>query len=236
MTERETALAAMDRIVGDTFGYFEKSAEGYIIAMSDNNRRLSGVPLHENLTEKKISHVNLVTGDMAEESERIDQEILATGEVFTSYAWVRDEGGRWVKFFAMKQRTDKGTILVHTFVAGQTEKISKWVRRLDNKHEVLQLDDSGELFLTRRELQILSLFLDGVPRKTMGEKLFLSVKSIEKYISRIRTKMTRICCDGNSNLLRCLNHTGLTAFLLEKPDWFANDHQRIFLRSYAPKI
>ncbi|MBT4521006.1 MAG: hypothetical protein HOC23_13475 [Halieaceae bacterium] len=226
----------LEELVGNVYGHLEKSAEGYYIAMSDVLRTLNGIPPDLDLSTAKLTDHDMVTSDMAEAIIESDNRILTTGESVSAYAWVKNEEGRWIKIFGMRQRTPQNTILGHTFIGINTERIGVWVERLDHKTETLLLSERDNQFLSRRELRILSLFVDGAPRKDMAQDLCLSVKSIEKALTRMRVKMLAVSgLDNKASLQRCLNQLGLTAFLLEKPDWFSDEHQVVVINSLNRK-
>ncbi|MBT4520769.1 MAG: hypothetical protein HOC23_12260 [Halieaceae bacterium] len=231
MAKSDKRLTKLDEILGRDFGFFEKTEGGRYIAMSDANRKRLGIPLDMDLSQHIVTDYDLVHADMAEEIINADKGILNTGEPVWAYTWIKNELGEWVKVFAMKQRTPGGTVLAYTFVAGQTELVGVWVRRLDYEREVLRLGGKSEKrVLSRRELQILRLFINGVSRKEMANEIDLSMKSIEKYLSNIRDKVIACCAPDEDQTLRwCLNHSGLTEFLLEKPDWFEDSHERFAL-------
>ncbi len=50
-------------------------------------------------------------------------------------------------------------------------------------------DDDGLLQLTEREVEVLTLITKGYGNKEIAEKLFLSVKTVESYKSRIKIKL-----------------------------------------------
>ncbi|MBT4520768.1 MAG: hypothetical protein HOC23_12255 [Halieaceae bacterium] len=230
MVDRDARLTALNEIMGGTYGSFERDVEGRYFSMSECRRKIWGIPLDADLSKEKVTVFDLPYGTPAEEVIEVGRNVVATGVPSWSYIWQKNQNGRWEKTFCILERTDRETIRGHIFVTGQNELLGVWVGRLDLKNEVLALDDHKEHYLNRRELQILSLYMDGAPRKEVANELCLSVKSIEKYLARITDKVVATCSPhGDSSLKWCLNHSGLTAFLLEKPDWFADDNQIIWL-------
>lgn len=67
----------------------------------------------------------------------------------------------------------------------------------------------------------------------MGELLFVSIKSIEKYISKLRGQLTASLklADNYMDipLLQVMNDSGLTQFLLGHNDWFSHEGQHTLI-------
>jgi two-component system response regulator NreC len=79
---------------------------------------------------------------------------------------------------------------VHTVYAGSDyiskEMVPYLVEGFVNRHEE---GKGGYLSLRERELEILSLIARGYGNKEIGEKLFISVKTVESYRAKIMNKL-----------------------------------------------
>ena len=79
---------------------------------------------------------------------------------------------------------------VHTVYAGSDyiskEMVPYLVEGFVNRHEG---GKDGYLSLRERELEVLSLLARGYGNKEIGEKLFISVKTVESYRSKIMNKL-----------------------------------------------
>lgn len=79
---------------------------------------------------------------------------------------------------------------VHTVYAGSDyiskEMVPYLVEGFVNRHEE---GKDGYLSLRERELEVLSLLARGYGNKEIGEKLFISVKTVESYRSKIMNKL-----------------------------------------------
>lgn len=79
---------------------------------------------------------------------------------------------------------------IHTVYAGSDyiskEMVPHLVDGFVNRHEE---GKSGYLSLRERELEVLSLIARGYGNKEIGEKLFISVKTVESYRAKIMNKL-----------------------------------------------
>ncbi len=79
---------------------------------------------------------------------------------------------------------------VHTVYGGSDyiskEMVPHLVDGFVNRHEE---GKSGYLSLRERELEVLSLIARGYGNKEIGEKLFISVKTVESYRAKIMNKL-----------------------------------------------
>ena len=79
---------------------------------------------------------------------------------------------------------------VHTVYAGSDyiskEMVPHLVDGFVNRHEE---GKSGYLTLRERELEVLTLIARGYGNKEIGEKLFISVKTVESYRAKIMNKL-----------------------------------------------
>ena len=79
---------------------------------------------------------------------------------------------------------------VHTVYGGSDyiskEMVPHLVDGFVNRHEE---GKSGDLSLRERELEVLSLIARGYGNKEIGEKLFISVKTVESYRAKIMNKL-----------------------------------------------
>ncbi|TCS83340.1 response regulator [Tepidibacillus fermentans] len=88
----------------------------------------------------------------------------------------------------------KGNAYIHPQVTG---KVIEEYRRLSNKelhgsqHESVFIDKSLDwrLILTPREIEVLQLLAEGNSNRQIGEKLFISEKTVKNHVSSILQKM-----------------------------------------------
>jgi hypothetical protein len=94
---------------------------------------------------------------------------------------------------------------------------SGWGTRLDRNLRILRLD-TGD-YLNERDLYVLNKYLMGVPRKVTANEWGVSVKAVEKRLSKIKDKLRHKDCWCHS-LHGCIHYHQLTSFLLECSNWF----------------
>lgn len=87
----------------------------------------------------------------------------------------------------------------------------------DRKKKVLRLDGyiDGE-FLTRRETQVLHLILKQKTARQAAEILFISPKTVESHIEKIRRKLQ--CSTKMEIVFKCIQ-SGLVWIFFENSDW-----------------
>lgn len=108
----------------------------------------------------------------------------------------------------------KAAAAVARITLTQQETLSTWISQLDYDRQRLNLPDGTHL--SRRELKIIRLFLQGYGQKIIADQVHLSVKTIEKYVADFRHQL----CYGNRPLRRCMQESGLAQFILSHDDWF----------------
>ncbi len=97
------------------------------------------------------------------------------------------------------------------------ELYGNWPQRLNHQRKILELPN-GET-LNRKDLYCLHLAASGLPRRMMAERMFVSVKAIEKRLTKCRDLL--YCPQRpNDTLLMLLNSWQLLPFLISQEDWF----------------
>lgn len=168
-------------------------------------------------TVEDITHWDPV---IAEHAQCEEKTILQTGRASHSISTVRDANNVWKCIRNFKQRTADGGILSTIRAYDVTLLFNGWPARLDNENECLRLSNGVEL--SRTDLTLLHQLLLNLPRKIMARRFYVSVKAIEKRLTRLREKLKGPhCCPTCYSIQHCLNMLGLSEFLLAQPDWFA---------------
>ena len=212
--------------------YFQKDRSGYYLSMSESIAEGLGV-------EGGVYHpdMRLAPGDIvplagiADNILAEDYGLRKSQAVSNSQTWVRcAKEGDWVHSFIHAHVMDNGSIVGHSIRTRGQALFGAWPSRLNFKEEVLATPWGA---ITRREMRVLRMMLDGVPRAKMGELLFVSIKSIEKYISKLRGQLTASLklADNYMDipLLQVMNDSGLTQFLLGHNDWFSHEGQHTLI-------
>ncbi len=95
---------------------------------------------------------------------------------------------------------------------------SGWPSLLNHDTEQLLLPNGTQL--SRRDLCVLHQYLYCWPRKIIASNFNVSVKAIEKRLTRIRNQMEP-ADSTHYNLQGYLQELGIMPFLMAHPDWFA---------------
>jgi ATP/maltotriose-dependent transcriptional regulator MalT len=86
---------------------------------------------------------------------------------------------------AHKELTSRGAVRYSDEAARELRKLGRTVARsAGGRH-----DDSGPLGLTRRELEVMELVAAGKTNREIAEELFLSVRTVDRHVSRIFEKL-----------------------------------------------
>jgi len=153
-----------------------------------------------------------------------DDALIESGQPQIREACVIFEN-QWFDFRA-KAQEQGGKIIGEGMLRPLADLYSGWPGRLDHKQRVLKLDDSAHL--NAKDLTALSLLASGHPRQSIADKMFVSLKAIEKRLTKIKERLNVVrhrngehCDWENDTLLGHLNHFDLLPFLLANSDWFS---------------
>lgn len=133
-----------------------------------------------------------------------------------SRVWIKHKK-EWVLLASASVTQSTGEVQGNTRVLPASLLFSGWYECLDFENKVLKDPIYGEE-VPARDMQILRMLLMGFSRKDMAIKLHLSVKSIEKMLTKMRAFPY---IPKDKTMEQQMAETGLAAFLLGNPDWFA---------------
>jgi len=98
-----------------------------------------------------------------------------------------------------------------------------WCDRVSIEHQRLSLPNG--MFLTSQEFYLLRQYVLNIPRKIIAHDQDVSVKAIEKQLSKLKAKMST--CDApESPFKSALVQNGLMSFVVAEVDWFNPTFQR----------
>ncbi|MCF6093398.1 response regulator transcription factor [Microaerobacter geothermalis] len=81
----------------------------------------------------------------------------------------------------------RGEAYIHPKVTGP---LIEELRRLSEKEQVMEGTSDGiDYLLSPRELEVLQLMAEGMSNRSIGEKLFISEKTVKNHVSSILAKM-----------------------------------------------
>jgi hypothetical protein len=92
-----------------------------------------------------------------------------------------------------------------------------WPAKLDHNTQCLPLPNG--VFLSAKDMTLLHRYLMGMPRKTMAAKYSVTVKAIEKRLTKIKEHLA-YPYTPIAPLHEYLHHMQLIPFLLAQPNWF----------------
>ncbi len=101
-----------------------------------------------------------------------------------------------------------------------------WPAKLDHAKKILRIDRNTAL--KQKDLQVLHYLVQGLPRGLIAQKMFVTIKAVEKRLTKIKDLLgdARTAqgdpCGGcqNCTLQGHLMHFSLIPFLLAELDWF----------------
>ena len=94
--------------------------------------------------------------------------------------------------------------------------IETWTNRLDPQRRRLCLPCGT--YIGEKDMQLLRGVVLGTPRKLLADQLCLSVKAVEKRLTKLRTQLP---AHRGSTIQWALHERGLINFLLMRPCWFS---------------
>ena len=168
-----------------------------------------------------------VSKEHKESSKRLLLKSIKTKRLHSSsaYAYVNQDtsrpeldflGSRWFELQRHAAPTDTGGVIMTTISIPSSMTFQNVFNNLhDNK---LHLQD--DVCLTRKDLKILHYYLSGLSAGDTAETLFVSKRSVQTAIARIKNKLY-LDSNPDFSLIQNLNKRDLIQFIMEKPDWFA---------------
>lgn len=177
-----------------------------------------------NLTEKelvgKTSH-ELPWAAVAEQLDRIDHE-LKTGRkdaALFAMTFLHPEHRLLQVGVAEAQHYD-GVIVARGELDPQ-EYRNAWIGHLDFARQRLNVD--GQLWLKRKELRVLHLYIHGATYEYIAAELHMSVHNVSSIIKRVRDRFSDHYHESldTHRLFRRMNDMGLFEFIIKRPDWFS---------------
>jgi hypothetical protein len=96
--------------------------------------------------------------------------------------------------------------------------LKHWPDRLNYTTRTLKLPNNKTL--SEKELLLLNMVMRNLPRKVMAYRFHVSVKAIEKRLTRVALKLKDHPDCTCYNLHGCIEYWGLSIFLLITTKWF----------------
>jgi hypothetical protein len=143
--------------------------------------------------------------------------VLRTGKTLQSTTLFKNRMNDWTMVYDTKNRDHSGLLVCHYQLIPLNSLYHGWPTQLCREKHHLKLGDGN--VLSAKDMTLLHRFLLGMPRKEMAACYFVTVKAIEKRLTRLREMLARDSHPEDS-LHTSLNRLGLIPFLLAQPNWF----------------
>lgn len=179
--------------------------------------KVFGVDEYHHKIKGHISDICKTTPELLDSLVLHDRFVLATGAMGKVTALTQTTSGQWMNIYIRKQRTEKRLILTELSAIPIEDLYCGWPSHLNYTTQHLVVRHG--LILSSKDLTLLHRYLMGMPRKTMADKYFVTVKAIEKRLTRIRDQLHVGPEDGRT-LQQALKDLNLIPFLLAQANWF----------------
>lgn len=133
----------------------------------------------------------------------------------TSWVWVEEQG--WIIVTDVSMKTDRGTIRGQSHMLSARIMYPMWYPHLDFENRRLY-QPATDVYISSRDIQLMRMWLMGLERKEMADRLFVSVSAIEKRLGTFRKFPT----PGGVPFGQGMAESGLSSFILGCPDWFGS--------------
>lgn len=198
-------------------GWFTKNADLIYTHMCDNTARHIGLQSGYDIDMQLTDFTLEATKTIAESTAADDRRVMHTGEDSHSRVTANIPAFGWINSMVTKVRTEDGGTLVKTLVVPFSELHSGWFDMIDTEQGTLKINH--QVNLTRSDLKLLHYLVFNLPRKAIADRLFLSVKAVEKRSSLIKAKLRHVIAE-DITLHECLGRLGLLEFISQREDWF----------------
>ena len=147
----------------------------------------------------------------------VEHKVIKTNKpISTTGNWITPNGV--LKVVSHRQTLKGGGFRSKDLVVHTAHVYDGWPLLLNDHLKVLQLPNGKNL--TRKDLCVLNLFVQNLPRKMIAHGTQTTLKSVEKRLAKIKDILTP---EGQvrHSLSVCLIEWRLVPFLLSEHDWFA---------------
>ena len=198
----------------------EKDKEGYYIHIDKEFTDMAGVAEYN--PDMKWERMELAKGMGLSESHQdylleLEHKVLSKHQPISSSVRAATSSG-WMEALTHRTPLRGGGFRSKSYVVSPSSHYNGWPLLLNKRLEVLELPNGHHL--TRTDLLVLNMFVQGLPRKVIADGTHSSVKSVEKRLAKIKDKLTP---EGQRahGLAQLLVRHRLMPFLMATNDWFA---------------
>ena len=201
-------------------GFFLKDQDNVYVEASEKSLAFMGVDVEVYHPDMRILDSDATWGsDITESVLREDHDIRRHQGISRSRSVLKNAQGHWEYVMVTKEYVAGGNIQGRIQSIPLNDLFLGWPSRLDLRRQRLHIPQTGG-YLSRVDLRVLYDVLHAIPRKVTARTLNVTVKAIEKRLSRIKDVLHHPGCTCY-NLQGCLKTFGLTEFIMAMTDWFA---------------
>ena len=199
-------------------GSITKDKAGFYTHVSTEFTDLyDGEPYHADFKWDQIPEELEMSFYLQERLAEVEHKVLKTSKpLSTSANWITPSGV--LKVVSHRQSLRGGGFRTREIATHTAHIYDGWPLLLNYHLKVLQLPNGKNL--TRKDLCVLNLFVQNLPRKMIAHGTQTTLKSVEKRLAKIKDILTP---EGQvrHSLSVCLGEWRLIPFLLSEYDWFA---------------
>ena len=199
-------------------GSIEKDKQGFYTQVSTEFTDLyDGEIYHPDMKWDQVPEEIQMSSGLQEQLAEVEHKVLKIGKpISTTANWITPSG--LLKVVTHRKILRGGGFLSKEIATHTAHTYDGWPLLLNSHLKVLQLPNGKNL--TRKDLCVLNLFVQGLPRKMIAHGTQTTVKAVEKRLAKIKDILTP---EGkvSHNLNVCLVQWRLIPFLLAEHDWFA---------------
>jgi hypothetical protein len=201
---------------------WERNADHEYIQMTGVIPAMSGLtePFCASLKLKAQDLLNpFYTDAVCEDLEKASDATLAgaVGIPLRTTMWIWNKGRGWIIVTDVSMKTDRGTIRGEAQMLTASSMYPMWYPHLDFENKRLY-QPATDVYISSRDVQLMRMWLMGLERKEMADRLFVSVSAIEKRLGMFRKFPT----PGGVPFGQGMAESGLSSFILGCPDWFGS--------------
>ena len=198
----------------------EKDKEGYYIHIDEELTDMAGVEAYH--PDMKWERMELAKGMGLSENHQesileLEHKMLTKHQPISNSVRAATSSG-WMEALTHRTPLRGGGFRSKSYVVSPSSHYNGWPLLLNNHLEVLELPNGHHL--TRTDLSVLNMFVQGLPRKVIAHGTHSTVKRVEKRLAKIKDKLTP---EGQRahGLAQLLVQHRLMPFLMATNDWFA---------------
>lgn len=197
-----------------------KDEQGYYLSIDKSFTDLAGI--EEYHADLKWQRMTLATGMGLTKAHQesileLEHKVLRDRQPISNMVRTSSRTG-WLEAVTHRVPLKGGGFRSQSFVISPYQHYQGWPNLLNHNLELLELPTGG--VLTRADLIMLHLFVQGLPRKMIAKGTHCSVKSVEKRLAKVKGVLLP---DGkrSHSLAQILVERQLITFLLANSDWFS---------------